>query len=68
MKIIKKKKCCIHNTLHNCLYCVQCVKYFIEECKIIYNEISFNHIFITRELTFCKNDQNIKIKNYVNYE
>ncbi len=63
----KEKKCCIHNTSHNCLYCVQCGKYFCEECRIIHNELSINHIFITRELTFfqeCPKHKNKKLKIY----
>ncbi len=58
----KEKKCCIHNISQNCLYCVQCGKYFCEECRIVHNELSFNHIFITRELTFFQECPKHKIK------
>ena len=63
----KEKKCCIHYTSHNSLYCVQCGRYFCEECRIIHNELSFDHIFITRELTFfqeCPKHKNKKLKIY----
>ena len=64
----KEEKCCRHNTKSSdCLYCVQCEKFFCENCRNIHNELTFDHIFITRELTFfqeCPKHKSKKLKIY----
>ncbi len=66
---IKNFDCIFHSNKNNTLYCLQCEKWFCEDCQKLHDELVDNHTFINFKISainYCENhfDENFNESQY----